>query len=597
MPLEPTVLRFGAFELDVRSRELRRGAARIRLQTQPFEILRMMLEHPGDVVTREELAQRLWPAGTFVDFEHSLNAAVKRLRAALGDAADRPRYVETVPRRGYRFIALSADQPDAEVQAERLRLAVLPFVTVGGDLSQEYFTDGLTDELIGQLGRVGRGRVGVIARWSSMVFKGSERRARDIGDTLRADYLLEGSVRRDNNVVRISASLVETASETQVWADTYERHLTDCLVVQADVAAQVVGSLAAELQFDAPTPRVCVSPNAAASQAYLKGKYHWNLHWTQDGTERLEEATNLFRVAVELDSSFAAASASLSRALIARAEIYDGHPRAALEEARRAAAHALRIDPSSSDAHLAIADIRRIRDWDWAGAEAAYVQAIALNPSSEAAHRRYALLLSTLNRREDAAAEAQRARELDPLCLVVATSEGWVHYLDGCYAEAAGHCRRALDLDPAFLPAQRVLGAALLQAGQVGEAMRALESAVGTRTGDLAATLLLAHAHAVAGDRASASRLLMRVQASAARFVSPYHVALVHTGLGNREAAFSALEEACEEKDPAVPDLVTDPRFEPLRRDRRYGRLMARLGLRAEDGLVRIPSEAREVRS
>src|SRR6059058_4684620 len=229
------LLRFASFELDVHSRELRKGTDRIRLQEQPFEILRLMLERPGDVVTREEMARRLWPEGTFVDFEHSLNAAVKRLRAALGDDADNPRFVETLPRRGYRFIAslnggttvaMPVVAPDYTA-----RLAVMPFKNLSGDPGQEYFSDGFTEEMILQLGRLGRGRIAVIARSSSNVFKGSRRGAREIGETLRADYLLEGSVRREGDRVRITAWLVETSSETHLWTDVYERSLTDCLLV------------------------------------------------------------------------------------------------------------------------------------------------------------------------------------------------------------------------------------------------------------------------------------------------------------------------------------------------------------------------------
>ena len=222
------ILRFASFELDCRSRELREGARRVRLQEQPFEILRLMLEHPGDVVTREELRHRLWPEGTFVDFEHSLNAAIKRLRAALGDDADHPRFVETVPRRGYRFIAPVAATSGAGGRCpKRLRRGLAwpccRSVNLSDDSAQEYFSDGLTEEMIAQLGTLCRGRLGVLARWSSMVFKGSLQRAREVGEALRADYLLEGSVRREGARVRITARLIETRDETQLWSETYER--------------------------------------------------------------------------------------------------------------------------------------------------------------------------------------------------------------------------------------------------------------------------------------------------------------------------------------------------------------------------------------
>src|SRR5687767_723519 len=267
-------LRFGSFELNVRSRELRRGGTRVRLQEQPFEILRMMLERPGDVVTREELRRRLWPDGTYVDFEHSLNAAVKRLRAALGDDADNPTFVETLPRRGYRFIAPLGPtvEPAAarpQPSASRVRLAVLPFANLSDDPAQDYFSDGLTEEMIAQLGSVSRGRMAVVARWSSMVFKGTTRRAREIGEAMGVDFLVEGSVRRDGDRVRITARLIESASETSLWSEVYDRQLTDVLRVQTDVAACVARSLAMELTPSRERPADC---GPAAYQAYLKGR-------------------------------------------------------------------------------------------------------------------------------------------------------------------------------------------------------------------------------------------------------------------------------------------------------------------------------------
>jgi TolB-like protein len=275
----PNPLRVGTFELDVRSRELREGSTRVRLQEQPFEILRLMLEHPGDVVTRDEFQRRLWPDGTFVDFEHSLNAAIKRLRVALGDNADQPKFVETVPRRGYRFIAATQDAVVAAkttggAVSPRLRLVVLPFSSLSDDSSQEYFSDGLTEELIAQLGPLCQGKVGIIARRSSMFYKGSLQRVREIGEALHVDYLLEGSTRREGSRVRITARLVEVATEAYLWSKTYERTVGDRLSVQADVAGRVACSLMKELLPDVG----CVAASdeeAAPDQAYLKGCDHW----------------------------------------------------------------------------------------------------------------------------------------------------------------------------------------------------------------------------------------------------------------------------------------------------------------------------------
>jgi TolB-like protein len=571
------LLRFESFELDVRSRELCKGKDRIRLQEQPFEILRMMLEHPGDVVTREELAKRLWPDGTFVDFEHSLNAAVKRLRAALGDDADNPRFVETLPRRGYRFIAAMAASgvetlpgvpPDYTP-----RLAVLPFTNSSGEAGQEYFSDGLTEEMILQLGRLGRGRLGVIARSSSMAFKGSTRRAREIGETLRADYLLEGSVRREGDRVRITAWLVETSSETHLWTDVYDRHLTDCLSVQADVAARIAASLALELMPEQPQR---ASRDVAAYQTYLKGRYYWNL----PGDQGLGQAIFYFDQARVSDPEFAAAYADLARAHTARAEYYTIVPRAALETARPIALRALELDPYLSHAHLALANIRGMLDWDWAAAEAGFRQAAALNPSSDGAHRWYALLLAGLGRHTEALREARRARELDPLCLVVGTSAAWIQYVTGDCEGAIATCRNVMDMDPRFPPSRRVLGAALLQLGRAAEAVAELESAAAEAPEDPVLLAWLAHAKAVVGDCGVASVLLQALdRLRLKRFVPAYHLALPHVALGRTDEAFALLDQACDERDPALVNVALDPRFEPLRGDARFAQLLERLRL------------------
>jgi TolB-like protein/Flp pilus assembly protein TadD len=570
------LLRFESFELDVRSRELRKGKDRIRLQEQPFEILRLMLERPGDVVTREELAHRLWPDGTFVDFEHSLNAAVKRLRAALGDDADNPRFVETLPRRGYRFIGSLAGAMIAMPPVTpdyKARIAVLPFTNLSGDASQEYFSDGLTEEMFLQLGRLGRGRIGVISRSSSNVFKGSRLGAREIGETLRADYLLEGSVRREADRVRITAQLVETSSESHLWTDVYERHLTDCLSVQAEVAARIAQSLAVELLPEQPVH----SPHdAAAYQTYLKGRYYWNL----PGDEGFEEAIVYFGQACATDPNFAAAHADLARTHTARAEYYNVMPRTALETARPIAERALELDRHLAHAHLAVANVRAMLDWEWDAAEAGFRQAIALNPSSDGAHRWYGLLLAGLGRSTEAIRESQRARELDPLCLVVGTSAAWTQYMAGDYQASIETCRNVMDIKPRFTPAWRVLGAALIQMGHAAEGVAELEAAAATAPADPVLLAWLAHAKALRGECGVATTILEALdRLRPQRFVPAYHLALAHVGLWQIDQAFALLDQACEERDPALINLAGDPRFDPIRRDTRFAKLSARLHL------------------
>lgn len=578
------LLRFESFELDVRSRELRNGKNRIRLQEQPFEILRLMLERPGDVVTREELAQRLWPKGTFVDFEHSLNAAVKRLRAALGDDADNPRFVETLPRRGYRFIATLGGDPSTLPGATpvamppitpdfKARLAVMPFANLSGDPAQEYFSDGLTEEMILQLGRLGRGRIGVLSRTSSNAFKGTTQRAREIGELLRADYLLEGSVRRESDRVRITAQLVETSSEAHLWTDVYERNLTDQLSVQAEVAARIAQSLAVELLPEQP---VQPSHDAAAYQTYLKGRYYWNLQ----GDQSFPQAISFFEQACASDPNFAAAHADLARTHTARAEYYNLVPRLALERARPIAERALQLDPHLSHAHLAVANIRAMLDWDWEAAEAGFKQAIALNPSSDGAHRWHGLLLAGLGRGAEAVREARLARELDPLCLVVGTSDAWTRFMTGDYDAAIGICRYVMDMMPRFTPAWRVLGASLIQMGRAAEGVAELEAAAANAPADPVLLAWLAHAKAIRGECGVARTILEGLdRLRTLRYVPAYHLALAHVGLGEADQAFALLDEACEERDPALINLAGDPRFDSIRGETRFLRLVERLHL------------------
>jgi TolB-like protein len=285
-------LRFAGFELDLQSRELRTKTGCVRLQQQPFAILQMMIERPGEVVSRDELRRRLWPDGTFVDFEHSLNAAVKRLRSALGDDADRPRFVETLSRRGYRFIAKLDDDAEHTGCVEPrnrpgVRLVVLPFTNLSDDPAQDYFSDGLTEELIAQLGVTCRGRIGVIARCSSGAFKGMSLRAREIGQMLRAGYLLEGSVRCDGDSLRITARLIESVSETQLWCKSYARKLSNghsvtlgTLSIQTDVASHIARSLALELMPSVVAPALSPALDVVTYESHLNGRYH-----TSNGAE------------------------------------------------------------------------------------------------------------------------------------------------------------------------------------------------------------------------------------------------------------------------------------------------------------------------
>lgn len=583
------VRRFGIFEVDLRGRELRKGGIRIRLQDQPFEILSMMLERPGDVVTREELRERLWPAGTFVDFEHSLNAAVKRLRAALGDDADNPRFVETLHRRGYRFIAPveSPDAPQRNLHVVRpqtklghdavtTRLVVLPFANLSSDPAQEYFSDGLTEEMITQIGRLCPGRLGVIARTSSMQFKRTAKSASEIGRELAVDYLLEGSVRSHGDRIRITAQLIETRTETHLWAETYDRSIGEALTLQADVAAHIARSLAMELVPDQVDVLGRATPRRTeAYQAYLKGRFHWN----RGGFDGVTTAIPFYEKALELDPEFAAAHSALARARLSLANTAREPGRGLLEQARASALRAIELDRGISDAHLALAEIRRSLEWNWRVAEDEYRTAIALSPSCESAHRFYAQFLAAMSRFGEAKGEADRACDVDPFCLVVMTSAAWVRYAAGEYDAAIDRSRHILDMDTAFTPARRLLGAALLAAGKTSDAVGELTVAA-RDSRDSVSTAWLAHAKAQSGARDEAEELIKQLETGAGHaYVPSYHLALVHAALGNREIALARLEKAAAEREPAVVNLAVDPRLVPLRSHSRFAALIQKLGL------------------
>ena len=597
------VVRFGRFELDLQSLELRKGGARVRIQEQPLQLLLLMVERPGEVLTREDLRQRLWPNGTYVDFEHGLNAAVKRLRNVLGDVAENPRYVETMHRRGYRFIVsverLGSSERDTSrdlsVNATALigrgdrsqghpRLVVLPFANLG-DAPHDYFGDGLTGEIIAQVGRLCARHVGVIARASSAAAGESGRTIGQIRQALGVDYVLEGAVRRDGDRVRITAQLVETRGETQLWADTYERRLADALTVQADVALSIAHALVGELAFFEVPSLSGVSRNPVAHQAYLKGLFYWN----KPADEGIARAIDYFEQAIATDATFGSAHAALARALVSMADYYGREPRAALEAARAAALRALELDAQNGVARVALASVRQALDWDLQGAEIAYVAAMAGNPSNEAAYRRYALLLAARSQFAEASAAVQRACELDPVCLVANTSAALVRFYARDYGRALEWCRHTLEMEPCYQPARRLLAAILVLTGRSDEAIRELAQ-TSVRRMDAVSLTWLAHALAVRGRLASARRVLHHAVARGDSFVPAYHQAIAYVGMGDADAAVAMLTRACEERDPAIVNLAAEPRFDALRPDPRFAAIVDRIGLGARQALGAPPA-------
>jgi TolB-like protein/DNA-binding winged helix-turn-helix (wHTH) protein/Tfp pilus assembly protein PilF len=628
------ILCFGSFEVDVVSGELRRQGLKIRLQDQPFRLLVLLLERAGDVVTREEVREKLWPADTYVDFDHSLNTAVRKLREALGDAAEAPRYVETLARRGYRFIAPVAPRRTAQVahlanadaasllpypaarlststrrllilaivalisaaalvaywlvprqgpmtpSGRRLTLAVLPFDNLSGDADQEYLSDGLTEEMITQLGRLEPDRLRVLARSSTWKYKRADRDIGQLRRELGVDYVLEGSLRRASERVRVTAQLVQVDDQSQVWAETYERDVRDVLILQSEVAEAIARTIAVTLTPDAQARLARGRPvRSEAYQDYLRGRFFWNRR-----TEAaLKQALGYFQKAIAADPGYAPAYSGLADSYLSlgASSIVGGlPPRQAMPEAKAAVLKALQIDGTLAEAHTSLAMVHLLYDWDLAACEKEFRRAIELDPNYTAAHHWYSHCLLALGRTEESLAESKRALELEPLQLVVGLHLGWHYLYARQYDQAIEQFRKTLELDPAFPQAQRYAAWAYLQKGMHPEAIAALRSALNSLERDPEIEGELGHALAVAGRRAEALAILEGLgHLSATRYVSPYSVALVHAGLGNRDQALAWLDKAYAERSDYMPYLRLEPMLDGLRSDHRFAALVRRVGL------------------
>lgn len=558
-------LKCGEFDVDFETRSLRRGGVTTRLPEQPFQVLELLLEKRGLVVTREELRRRLWHDGTMVDFEHSVNAAIKRLRAALGDDAATPRYIETVPRRGYRVVAPVVEDPapasDVSAVDRRLRLVVLPFSNLSASGERDYFSDGFTEEMIAQLGRRCGSHVGVLARTSSMCFKDAAHRVGDIGRALRADYLVEGSVRISGDRVRITAQLIETAGETHRWAQSFTREIADGLAVQEEVASEIAQALTQEIV--PPSAECWYSRNPRAYEAYLTARFHWN----KPGVTGLFDAVAGYDEALALDPSFGRAHSARARAYLSAADQYLLPATEALTTARIGAERALELDATDAEAWVVLGEVFRIVSGDVARADWAFQRALALNPNSEVAHRYYAWFVATHTPGPRAKAIAERAFDLDPLCLSMIAYVGATRMFDGDFGGALTSARRALALESSHQPAMRLASAALSALGEHDAAIEQFDSLL-DRELEPASLAWKAHSLARAGYVDHARSLVDRALGlQSARVVPGYHVALAAAALGDYRLACEQLRRAHREHDPWFDAWAVDPRFEALRRD------------------------------
>jgi TolB-like protein/Tfp pilus assembly protein PilF len=563
-------LRFGDFQADLLSGELRKNGHKVRLQSQPFQLLAVLLERPGEVVTREEVSQRLWPSDTVVDFDHGLGTAVNKLREALGDSADSPRFVETLPRRGYRFIG-RIDHVAGSSRFRPTMLAVLPFQNLSGDSSQDYFADGLTEEMIMHLGKLGGSQLGVVARTSSMAYKKTTKDIGQIGRELDVDYILESSVRRDGNQVRITVQLIRVQNQTHIWANSYDRELTYSIGVQEEVAREVAHRIKVSL---APAGALPVPLNLLANDAYLQGRYFFN-QYTEDG---FSKAASHFEKAVAADSNFAAAWAGIADSYTFLIITNVLRPQEGWPKVRLAAQKAIELDPTLSDGRRNLAHFE-MHMWNWKPAEPDFQKSIALNPSSAEAHRFYTAYLASLGRHQEAILETNRSRELDPFSVIANAEVVRTLYYARRWKQAVEEAHKALLLDPDYPRTHFWLGRVYAQMGKFAEAIAEAERS--GPTDSVIRLTELAYARARSGETAKANALLQHLEQRAElAYVPAYDFAIIHTALGENEEAVAWLQKAYNEHDWALFVLGVEPRLDPLRSDSRFRSLLRKVGLK-----------------
>ena len=551
-----SLIRFGVFEVDPRTGELRSKGSRVKLQDQPLQILLALLGKPGEVVTREELRTKLWPAGTFVDFDHGLNAAVKRLRDALGDTAETPRYIETLPRRGYRLITATvsdAIQPQENqsplrrwrlplaavtvlliaavlfgldaggvrgkilhhsiAQPQIRSLAVLPLTNMSGDPEQEYFADGMTEELITELSRIGSLRV--ISRTSVMQYKGEKKKPLpQIGRELNVDAVMEGSVLRSGNQVRIAAHMIYVPTDQNLMAETYERDFGDVLKLQREVAESITQQVRVKLTPEQQT-RLHQAPevNPDAFQAYLKATH---LDWSQH--KEMERAQSYLEKAIEKDPSFAEAYVELARLQsVFLGENRWQSPREAFPSAKQAIHKALELDEKNCNAHVILARISRQYDWDWQTAENGYLYALKLCSNAWGLHWEYALYKASNGRIAEALAELAKMRELDPIRSESFSGKAFISYHLRNYTALIETGRAFVARNSNSWLAHYCLGVGYEGSGRTPEAIPEYQKAIELSQGDSDATAALAHAYAATGKREEANKILREWQRQSER--------------------------------------------------------------------------------
>jgi TolB-like protein/DNA-binding winged helix-turn-helix (wHTH) protein/Flp pilus assembly protein TadD len=625
--LTNSLYQFGEFHADVQSRVLRRGEEPIALTPKAFDVLLLLIEHSGAVVTKDDLMHTIWP-DSFVE-ESNLTQTVFMLRKALGETPDH-RYILTVPGRGYRFTAdvkqvsehvrgaadalvrpsrtppvqtrsrqtksvalalglvliagifayfrwfVSRSQPPA--QPARMMLAVLPFQNLTGDAAQEYFSDGMTEEMITQLGNLDPQRLGIIARTSVMHYKNGQPALDQIGRELGVQYVLEGSVRRDSGNVRITAQLIQMKDQTHLWARQYDRELSNLLVVQCEIAHEIADEIQLTLTDHRPIvapSQQPLSPNTyEAYDLYLKGRYYWN----QRTIEGLQRAIWYFQQSIYKEPNYARSYAGLADSYTLL-NSYTGAPQTKfIPKARAAALKALELDENLAEAHTSLALITENYDWDWQTAEKQYRRAIELNPNYATAHHWYAEYLTWMGRFDEAFRESEKARLLDPLSLIIAADNGAIHYFSRKYDLAIEQFKTVRERDPNFSRAGLIRWA-YDQKGMLKDALADTETQRRIYGDQPWAWSSLAYIYGRSRQPVRARHALAKLQElNRRRPLDPAIIAWAYLGMGNKDQALSWLEKVYAQHSNLMVTLKVEPAFDPLRSDPRFQNLMRRVG-------------------
>ena len=638
-PRSTSIVRFGTYEVSLQSGEVRKAGLRIRVQQQPMKLLEILLERPGEVVTREELRSRVWADESFGDFDQAVNIAIAKLRSALGDSAENPRFIETLPKTwlslycgrvgcrcrrppqktgicawrsaGAQSLGISSQGAGLAVAPKRrlrptrrvivalalvlslsilavwlLRsrgpaptgirsLAVLPLDNLSGDASQNYFADGMTDELITDLAQISALRV--ISRTSVMVYKGARKPLPQIARELNVDAVVEGTVLRSGNQVRITAQLIEASTDKHLWSQSYEGELRDTLALQNRVARAIADQIRINLtpQEQAALKNV-KAINPEAYESYLKGRYFWNKR-TADG---LRVALAYFNQAIEEDPKYAQAYSGLADtyALLGDWQYAVMTPKEAFPKAKAAAIKALELDSALGEAHNSLAFVLDGFDWDLDSGGKEFRRAIELNPGYATAHHWYAWHLSLLGRYDEAIAEMRKAENLDPLSLIINADLAELLVLAHSYDESIRQSRKTIEMDPNFALAHNQLAQAYLQKHMYEEAVAELQKAVQLSGGSPTCIANLARAYVASGKRSEAIKLLSDLKKrSNPGYSNASEIAMIYASLGDTDQAMNWLEKGYEER--FNPGVLLRPGFDPLRSDPRFQNLVHRIGL------------------